>query len=166
MKAATRHVKCPGCERRLRVPKSNSRDVQMHCKHCDTPFLASLMGHIDLEETQMTTSKNAAEAATKAKATAPTKKATSPTTATKKATAPASAPAKKATSAPAPVPSKKVKAEPGYKGHLKGSDKEKMHKFFDAQQKSVMDKFIARCERVGVKKSTASAWFRAFKKST
>ena len=129
----TRHVKCPGCERILCVPKSNSRDVQMRCKHCDTPFLASLMGHI-LEETQMATSKTAAEAATKAKAMSP-------------------------------VSAKKVKAEPGYKGHLKGSDKEKMHKFFDIQQKSVMDKFIVKCERVGVKKSTASAWFRAFKKS-
>ena len=71
----TRQVKCPGCERILRVPKSNSRDVQMRCKHCGTPFLASLMGHIDLEETQMATSKNAAKAATKAKAVGAAKKA-------------------------------------------------------------------------------------------
>lgn len=125
------------------------------------------MGHIDLGETQMATSKNAAKAATKAKATAEavtkakaTKKAV-PSKATKTQT-----PAKKATSsASASAPSKKVKVEPGYKGHLKGSKKGDMHKFFDSMKSPDAVKFLAKCESAGLKKSTAQSWFGTFKKS-
>lgn len=58
-------VQCPECEKVIPVPPSDSRNVAMLCKHCGSSFIASLLGHINQEETQMATSKKAAKAATK-----------------------------------------------------------------------------------------------------
>ena len=81
-------VKCPSCDKVIPVPPSNSREVPMQCKHCGNSFIASLLGHIDLEETQMSASKKAVKAATKpaskaattTKPKVPTKTATGDTT--------------------------------------------------------------------------------------
>ena len=135
-------VQCPECEKIIPIPPPyDSRNVAMLCKHCGNSFTASLLGHINQEETQMATSKKAAKAATK----------------------PASKPATKPT---APKATPKAKAEPGHKGHRKGSNLETLHVWLDKQKNQPDFKtFNEKADSLGLAVATARRQFGLFKKA-